>query len=136
MSRLLHDRYYAYGPSHAWDLATGESLRVDEIVADDLAEPPPPASLVEALEHGREGEPRWIVADTGTGPRSPVVARRLATEEGILGGISTGANLWAAIEVDKRPDKNSKMIVTVGCSTGERNLSKPLPAEPRSEVEG
>jgi cysteine synthase A len=56
-------------------------------------------------------------------------ARRLATEEGIFGGISTGANVWAALQVGARPENKGKTIVTIGCSTGERYLSTAL-AEP------
>ncbi|GGK33506.1 cysteine synthase [Caldalkalibacillus thermarum] len=52
-------------------------------------------------------------------------ARRLAREEGILGGISTGANVYAALEVAKRLGKGKK-VVTVSPSNGERYLSTPL----------
>ncbi|HXI53364.1 MAG TPA: pyridoxal-phosphate dependent enzyme, partial [Candidatus Saccharimonadales bacterium] len=64
------------------------------------------------------------------------MARRLAKEEGILVGISTGANVVASLEVARRPENKGKMIVTVACSTGERYLSTPLAAEARAEVGG
>ncbi len=53
-------------------------------------------------------------------------ARRLAREEGILGGISTGANVCAALRVAARPEMRGRRIVTFACSFGERYLSTPL----------
>jgi cysteine synthase A len=52
--------------------------------------------------------------------------RRLAKEEGIVGGISSGANMWAAAQVAARPEMKGKKIVTIMCSLGERYLSTPL----------
>jgi cysteine synthase A len=56
-------------------------------------------------------------------------ARRLAAEEGLLVGISAGANAWAAGELARRDGMRGKVVVTVLCDTGERYLSTPLFAD-------
>lgn len=53
-------------------------------------------------------------------------ARELATREGILAGISSGANVWAALELAKRPEMEGRTIVVIVCDFGERYLSTVL----------
>jgi cysteine synthase A len=60
-------------------------------------------------------------------------ARALAQDEGIPAGISTGANVWAAMQLAKRPEFAGKRIVTVGCSSSERYLSTMLAEKLREE---
>jgi cysteine synthase A len=53
-------------------------------------------------------------------------ARLLAREEGILAGISAGANIWAALEVARRPQLAGQRVVTIVCDSGERYMSLPF----------
>jgi cysteine synthase A len=57
------------------------------------------------------------------------VARELAATEGIFSGISSGAIVWAALEVARRPENAGKTIVAIICDTGERYLSNPIYAD-------
>ena len=83
-----------------------------------------------------QGNPQIVECVQVSNEDSFAIARRLAKEEGILVGISTGANVWAALEIAKRPENRGKTIVTIACSTGERYLSTALAAEARIEVGG
>ena len=82
------------------------------------------------------GKPQIVECVKVTNDDAFAMARRLAKEEGILVGISTGANVWAALQVAKRPENKGKCIVTIACSTGERYLSTALAAEARAAVGG
>jgi cysteine synthase A len=81
-----------------------------------------------------KGNPLITEAIQVTNDDAFAMARRLAKEEGILCGISSGANVWAAIQVAKRAENKGKLIVTIAPSTGERYLSTPLAAEARAAV--
>jgi cysteine synthase A len=82
------------------------------------------------------GNPQIVECVQVTNDDAFAMARRLAKEEGLLVGISTGANVVAAIEVARRPENKGKLIVTIACSTGERYLSTALAAEAKAEVGG
>ena len=84
--------------------------------------------------NGPKGEKQITECIKVTNDEAFAMARRLCKEEGLLVGISTGANVVAAIEVAKRPENKGKMIVTIACSTGERYLSTALAAEAKAEV--
>ena len=62
------------------------------------------------------------------------MARRAAREEGMLVGISAGANIWAALQIAARPEMKGKTIVTIACDTGERYLSNPVFTEQEAVI--
>lgn len=62
------------------------------------------------------------------------MAQNVAQNEGLPVGISSGGNIWAAVQLAKRPEFAGKRIVTVGCSSTERYLSTPLAEQVKKEV--
>ena len=76
-----------------------------------------------------QGRPQINGALAVAGDEALAMARRLAREEGIMAGISSGANVCAAIRLAKRPENSGKYIVTFACDTGERYLTTELANE-------
>ena len=66
---------------------------------------------------------------TVTNDDAIATARRLAREEAIFAGISSGSITWAALQVAARPEMEGKLIVSIICDFGERYLSNPVYAE-------
>jgi len=62
------------------------------------------------------------------------IAQRLSVEEGLCVGISSGATIWAALEVAKRPSSAGKRIVVIAASAGERYISTALAEKARTEM--
>jgi len=60
---------------------------------------------------------------TVTDEDAATLARRLTREEGVFSGVSSGAILWAAVQLGRRPENQGKNIVMITCDTGERYLS-------------
>ena len=65
MPGLLRDRYFEYAPNRAWDLVTGETVSAQIDEGHPHASDPVSGPLIELLDHGVDGMPRWIVSDAG-----------------------------------------------------------------------
>ncbi len=91
-------------------LSEGHPYKVEGIGGDKI----PTTLWVDSIDEFRQVPDRT----------SLMMARRLAREEGILVGGSTGLNVWLALEVAREVDDAAALIVTILCDTGERYLSK------------
>ena len=139
MTRLLHDRYYAYAAEHAWDLATGESVAITDIAAASPAAAPIAEPLVEVLEHGRDGEPRWVVVETRAGQSSLAIARRAADEARARGLVPIAADVYlrlrSLLEEELR-HRTLMLILGPGAplERGRRALVEAASGSPRPHV--
>jgi DNA-binding NtrC family response regulator/tetratricopeptide (TPR) repeat protein len=92
MTRLIADRFLPLGPGLLRDLATGEAVP-EEHAAAAVADPPL-SPLVELLDHGEEGAPRWIVIDTPSSNAAARTARRAAADAQARGFVPIALNVF------------------------------------------
>jgi DNA-binding NtrC family response regulator len=138
MTRLLHDRYYAYADEHAWDLATGERVRIGELTAAPAPASPAAEPLIEVLEHGRDGEPRWVVLETAAG-QSLAVVRRAAGEARARGFVPIAVDVYLRLRVlleDDLRHRTLMLIVSPGTSldSGRQAFVEAAARSPRPHV--
>jgi DNA-binding NtrC family response regulator len=127
MARLVRDRYLPYDAQYAWDLVTGESVAADGPSNDDTSDEPPLEPLIEVLEHGREGMPRWIVADTGPRAQSSRLLRRAAADGRARGFVPIAVHLYARLRDTLEEDLRDRTLLLMA---GPRAS----PAEARSAL--
>ena len=138
MTRLLHDRYYAYAAEHAWDLATGESVPIGELAAASTASPVA-EPLLEVLDHGRDGEPRWVVVETAAGQSSRAVARRAAEEARARGLVPIAADVYLRLRSLLEDDLRHRTLMLilgpgVSLDVGRHALVEAATVSPRPHV--
>ena len=121
MTRLIQDRYFAYDEVRGCDLTTGDDVRLDDLpadIADDGSVPPQDAGglapLVEVLNDGRDGDPRWVVADARNGAQAAAMARRAAAEARRLGFVPLLASLYLRWREVLAPDLEERTLLLIG----------------------
>jgi cysteine synthase len=122
---------------------TGEALKQHNPAIQVIAVEPAGSPVLSGGEKGRHtimGIGAGFIPDvlntniyddivTVTGEDAYATARRMATDEGLLVGISSGAATWAALQIARRPKNAGKLIIVIIPSFGERYLSTPLYAD-------
>ena len=94
MTRLIADRYCLCGPDEACDLATGTVLPVDDATAVRLSRERPMDALLEVLDRGRDGVPRWVVGDAPSAARARAILERAASDGQARGFVPIAVDLY------------------------------------------
>ena len=115
MCRLIDDRYLSNGSGDVLDLATRRVVPVDAITRDSSVDGPPIDSLVDVLDQGREGFPRWIVAELGPGHGTAAMLRA-AADASARGYVPIAVELFArggGVLADVLRDRALLLIATM-----------------------
>ena len=111
MPGLLRDRYFEFAPNRAWDLVTGESVspeRCDDTAPRSRA----PGALIELLEHGVDGVPRWIASGRTAGPWRPLAAM-IAAEASRRGYVPVAVDIFLRTRSLLASDLRTRAIVLI-----------------------
>ena len=115
MARVLRDRYFAYDRLHGCDLATGEAVRLDNLPEEaNAALEPALAPLIEVLDHGREGDPRWVVADARNAVQAAAIARRAAAQARRRGFVPVLVDLYGRLWDAMADDLRERALLLIG----------------------
>ena len=112
MAGLLRDRYFEYAPNHAWDLVTGEAVTSLPTQEDDPASTRGSGAFIELLEHGREGVPRWIVADVSSAEWR-AQSRLAAIEARRRGYVAVGVSVFLRVRLLLVDELRTRALVLI-----------------------
>jgi hypothetical protein len=98
VARLLHDRYYEYAPDRAWDLLTGKIVPLPANAAEVDHDRPSLSALIELLDHGQDGAPRWMVVQR-TSESWRDQAEAAAADARRRGYVAMGVDVFLRIRV-------------------------------------
>ncbi len=124
MTRLRHDRYLACDDERAWDLATGDVVRLDEVGVETAEAHPPSGTLIEVLDHGHDGAPRWVTADGGAGVSTEAAARRAAADARARGFIPMSVEMYVRLRDVLTEDLRGRALMLIARSGTAPELAR------------
>jgi DNA-binding NtrC family response regulator len=139
MTRLIADRYCLCGPREACDLATGAVVPVDDTTVLRAARDRPLDALLEVLDRGRDGVPRWVVADAASAARARSMMARAADDGQARGFVPVAVDLYHRLGGTLREelaDRTLLLLADAGVPPGRAGaaLLDAAAASPRPHV--
>ena len=121
MAGLLRDRYFEYAPNRAWDLVTGEPMSPGSDGDEARVAAPAPGPLIELLDHGSDGSPRWIVM-AATAAEWRTHSRIVAVEARRRGYVPMAVDIFLRTRLLLAEDLRTRTLVLIAkpdASSGE-----------------
>ena len=123
MTRLLHDRYLPCDGQRAWDLATGDLISLDDAAQPAAAMPASSAVLIEVLDHGRDGGPRWVVTAEGGAPMSALI-RRAASDARASGFVPLSVDMYLRLREVLTEELQGRTLMLIASSRTSAELTR------------